>query len=35
MAVALLSARFSRYVTGTTVALDGGIALSTWIPAAT
>ncbi len=35
MAVALLCDRFSRYVTGTTVAVDGGIALYNWIPAAT
>jgi len=35
MAVALLCDRFSRYVTGTTVAVDGGIALFNWIPAAT
>jgi NAD(P)-dependent dehydrogenase (short-subunit alcohol dehydrogenase family) len=34
MAVALLCDRFSRYVTGTTVAVDGGIALYNWIPAA-
>jgi 3-oxoacyl-[acyl-carrier protein] reductase len=34
MAVALLCDRFSRYVTGTTVAVDGGIALFNWIPAA-
>ncbi|MBR0646095.1 SDR family NAD(P)-dependent oxidoreductase [Plastoroseomonas hellenica] len=33
MAVALLSDRFSRYVTGTTVAVDGGLALYNWIPA--
>jgi NAD(P)-dependent dehydrogenase (short-subunit alcohol dehydrogenase family) len=32
MAVALLSDRFSRYVTGTTVAVDGGISLYNWIP---
>ena len=32
MAVALLCDRFSRYVTGTTVAVDGGIALYNWIP---
>jgi 3-oxoacyl-[acyl-carrier protein] reductase len=32
MAVALLSDRFSGYVTGTTVAVDGGIALYNWIP---
>jgi NAD(P)-dependent dehydrogenase (short-subunit alcohol dehydrogenase family) len=31
MAVALLSDRFSRYVTGTTVVVDGGIALHNWI----
>ena len=35
MAVALLCDRFSRYVTGTTVVVDGGIALYNWIPAAT
>ena len=35
VAVALLCDRFSRYVTGTTVAVDGGIALYNWIPAAT
>ena len=34
MTVALLCDRFSRYVTGTTVAVDGGIALYNWIPAA-
>jgi NAD(P)-dependent dehydrogenase (short-subunit alcohol dehydrogenase family) len=33
MAVALLSERFSRYVTGETVAVDGGLALYNWIPA--
>jgi 3-oxoacyl-[acyl-carrier protein] reductase len=32
-AVALLSDRFSRYVTGTTLAVDGGIALYNWIKA--
>jgi NAD(P)-dependent dehydrogenase (short-subunit alcohol dehydrogenase family) len=32
MAVALLSDRFSGYVTGETVAVDGGIALYNWIP---
>lgn len=32
MAVALLSDRFSRYVTGETVAVDGGLALYNWIP---
>jgi NAD(P)-dependent dehydrogenase (short-subunit alcohol dehydrogenase family) len=31
MAVALLVERFSSYVTGTTVAVDGGIALHNWI----
>jgi NAD(P)-dependent dehydrogenase (short-subunit alcohol dehydrogenase family) len=31
MAVALLCDRFSAYVTGTTVAVDGGIALHNWI----
>jgi 3-oxoacyl-[acyl-carrier protein] reductase len=31
-ALALLSDRFSGYVTGTTVAVDGGIALYNWIP---
>lgn len=31
MAVALLADRFSAYVTGTTVAVDGGIALHNWI----
>jgi NAD(P)-dependent dehydrogenase (short-subunit alcohol dehydrogenase family) len=35
MAVALLSDRFSRYVTGTTVDVDGGLALYNWIPRAT
>ncbi len=33
MAVALLCDRFSAYVTGTTVAVDGGMALYNWIPA--
>lgn len=33
MAVVLLSDRFSAYVTGTTVAVDGGMALQSWIPA--
>jgi NAD(P)-dependent dehydrogenase (short-subunit alcohol dehydrogenase family) len=32
MALALLCDRFSRYVTGTTVAVDGGLALYNWIP---
>ena len=32
MAVALLCDRFSGYVTGTTVAVDGGLALFNWIP---
>ncbi len=32
MAVALLCDRFARYVTGTTVAVDGGLALYNWIP---
>jgi 3-oxoacyl-[acyl-carrier protein] reductase len=32
MAVALLCDRFSRYVTGTTIAVDGGISLYNWIP---
>jgi 3-oxoacyl-[acyl-carrier protein] reductase len=32
MALALLSDRFSAYVTGTTVAVDGGLALYNWIP---
>lgn len=31
MAVALLCDRFSAYVTGTTVAVDGGLALHNWI----
>ena len=31
MAVALLCDRFSRYVTGTTVVVDGGIGLHNWI----
>jgi 3-oxoacyl-[acyl-carrier protein] reductase len=32
MAMALLSDRYSGYVTGTTVAVDGGLALYNWIP---
>jgi 3-oxoacyl-[acyl-carrier protein] reductase len=32
MAVALLCDRFSGYVTGTTIAVDGGLALYNWIP---
>jgi NAD(P)-dependent dehydrogenase (short-subunit alcohol dehydrogenase family) len=35
MAIALLCDRFSRYVTGATVAVDGGIALYNWIPVRT
>ena len=31
MAIALLSDRFSAYVTGTTVVVDGGLALHNWI----
>ncbi len=33
MALALLSNRFSGYVTGVTVPVDGGLALFNWIPA--
>jgi NAD(P)-dependent dehydrogenase (short-subunit alcohol dehydrogenase family) len=33
MAVAVLSERFGRYVVGTTVEVDGGIGLMSWIPA--
>jgi NAD(P)-dependent dehydrogenase (short-subunit alcohol dehydrogenase family) len=32
MALALLSDRLSRYVTGVTVPVDGGLALFNWIP---
>jgi len=32
MALALLSDRFARYVTGTTVVVDGGLSLHNWIP---
>ena len=31
MALALLSERFARYVTGTTVVVDGGLSLHNWI----
>jgi 3-oxoacyl-[acyl-carrier protein] reductase len=34
MAVALLADRFARYVTGTTIVVDGGLALHNWIPPA-
>jgi NAD(P)-dependent dehydrogenase (short-subunit alcohol dehydrogenase family) len=34
MAVALLSDRFAAYVTGTTIVVDGGLALHNWIPPA-
>ena len=34
MTVALVSDRFSAYVTGTTVVVDGGLALYNWIPSA-
>ena len=33
MAVAVLSERFGRYVVGTTIEVDGGIGLISWIPA--
>ena len=33
VAVAILSERFGRYVVGTTVEVDGGIGLISWIPA--
>ena len=32
VAVALLSERFGRYVVGTTVEVDGGLGLQSWIP---
>ena len=32
-AVAVLSERFGRYVVGTTVEVDGGLGLISWIPA--
>jgi NAD(P)-dependent dehydrogenase (short-subunit alcohol dehydrogenase family) len=32
MAVALLCDRFSRYVTGATFVVDGGLSLYNWIP---
>jgi len=32
MAVAILSERFGRYVVGTTVEVDGGLGLISWIP---
>jgi hypothetical protein len=31
MAIALLAERFSAYVTGTTVRVDGGLSLHNWI----
>jgi NAD(P)-dependent dehydrogenase (short-subunit alcohol dehydrogenase family) len=33
MAVAVLSERFGRYVVGTTLEVDGGLGLASWIPA--
>ena len=33
VAVAVLSERFGRYVVGTTVEVDGGLGLISWIPA--
>jgi 3-oxoacyl-[acyl-carrier protein] reductase len=33
VAVAVLSERFGHYVVGTTVEVDGGIGLTSWIPA--
>ncbi|MBY0322112.1 MAG: SDR family oxidoreductase [Reyranella sp.] len=33
VAVAILSERFGRYIVGTTVEVDGGIGLMSWIPA--
>ena len=32
VAVAILSERFGRYVVGTTVEVDGGLGLTSWIP---
>ncbi|MCO6419408.1 SDR family oxidoreductase [Siccirubricoccus sp. KC 17139] len=34
MAVALLAERFAGYVTGTTIVVDGGLALHNWLPPA-
>ena len=33
VAVAILSERFGRYMVGTTVEVDGGLGLMSWIPA--
>jgi glucose 1-dehydrogenase len=33
IAVAVLSERFGRYVVGTTLEVDGGLGLISWIPA--
>jgi NAD(P)-dependent dehydrogenase (short-subunit alcohol dehydrogenase family) len=33
VAVAILSERFGRYVVGTTIEVDGGLGLASWIPA--
>ena len=33
VAVAILSERFGRYLVGTTVEVDGGLGLASWIPA--